>query len=161
MWRQTPEQVAVPRRGGELDEIIHREDVLDRVRKVEPAQGLFDADFPGADGTDHHEIGPLHSTARRGPEFSAMPTNQDVGVEEQPHRGSSNRRCTSGGSGASKSGATHPLPFPLPGTRRWRVSLGANGTRRALGLPDLAMMISRPCAACSTSSDRWVLASDR
>ena len=37
--------------------------------------------------------------------------------------------------------------------------LQGSGTSRAIGLPALAMMISSPAQACSTSRDRWVLAS--
>src|SRR3990172_2905531 len=157
--REVPQQVAVPCCRGELLKAVLRQDVLDSVREVQLPQRVLDPDLPGADGADHNDIGPLHGVHRRGPKLVAMPTDQGVGVEKQPHRGSSNSRSTSGGSGASKSGATHPFPLPLPGTRRCRVSAGASGTRRALGFPDLAMMISRPRAASSTSSDRWVLAS--
>ncbi len=61
------------------------------------------------------------------------------------------------GNGASKSAATAIRPLSWPGRRGWLRA--AIGTRRAMGRPALAMMISSPAAARSTSCDRLVLAS--
>jgi hypothetical protein len=68
----------------------------------------------------------------------------------------SNASSTSSGKGASKSWAIHTVPLPSPGRR---LRAGRNGTSLARGLAALAMMISWPDAASSTSAERWVLAS--
>src|SRR5213082_345773 len=160
--RQVAQQVSVTDGRRKRDVTVLRHDVLHGVLELQLAHGPLDGDLPRADRAHRNEIGPPHGTNRSGPKLLQVPPNQRVGVEQQPHSDSPvNNRKTSGGSGASKSSAIQPLPFPLPGLRRWRVSLGASGTKRALGFPDLAMMISRPWAACSTSSERWVFASYR
>src|SRR6266480_595343 len=160
-WQVT-QQVPVTHGRWKREKTIARDDVFNRVLQVQLAYGALDGDLPRADGAHYNEFGPLHRADGSGPKFLQVPPNQCVGVEQQPHSDSPvNKRNTSGGSGASKSSAIQPLPFPNPYLRKWRVSFGASGTRRALGLPDLAMMISRPCAACSTRSERWVFASYR
>src|SRR6266480_1042147 len=160
--RQVTQQVPVTHGRWKREKTIARDDVFNRVLQVQLAYGSFDGDLPRADGAHYNEFGPLHRANGSGPKFFQVPPNQRVGVEQQPHSDSPvNNRKTSGGSGASKSSAIQPLPFPSPYLRRWRVSLGASGTSRALGFPDLVMTISRPCAACSTSSERWVFASYR
>src|SRR6266516_4743417 len=148
------------RRQGEKP--VARDDLLDGVLEVQLTQRALDRDLPSAHRAHHHKFGPLHGANRSGPKLNEVPPDERVGVEQQPHPVSAvNNRNTSGGSGALKSSAIQPLPFPNPYLRRWRVSFGASGTRRALGFPDLAITISRPCAACSTSSERWVFASYR
>src|SRR5438270_4393851 len=160
-WQVT-QQVPVTYRRRKREKSIARHDVVDCVLEVQPADGSLDGDLPRADGAHYNEFGPLHRADGSGPKLPQVPPNQRVGIEQQPHSDSPvNNRKTSGGSGASKSSAIQPLPFPNPYLRKWRIPLGASGTRRALGFPDLAMMISRPCAACSTRSERWVFASYR
>src|SRR5947208_15094321 len=144
------------------EKTIALHDVSNRVLEVQLAYASLDGDLPRADGAHHNEFGPLHRADGSGPKLLQVPPNQRVGIEQQPHSDSPvNRRNTSGGSGASKSSAIHPLPFPNPYLRSRRVSLGASGTSRAFGLPDLAIVISRPAAACSTRAARWVFASKR
>src|SRR2546422_19619 len=160
-WQVT-NQVPVTYGHGKRVKTIACHDGFNRVLEVQLAYGCLDGDFPPADGAHPNEFGPRHCANGSGPKFFQVPPNQGVGVEQQPHSDSPvNNRKTSGGSGASKSSAIQPLSFPSPYLRRWRVSLGTSGTRRALGFPDLAITISRPAAACSTSSERWVFASQR
>src|SRR5256886_652480 len=160
-WQIT-QQVPVTYGHVKWEKTIALHDVSNRVLQVQLAYASLDGDLPRADGAHHNEFGPLHRADGSGPKLLQVPPNQRVGIEQQPHSDSPvNKRNTSGGSGASKSSAIQPLPFPNPYLRKWRVSFGASGTRRALGFPDLAMTISRPCAACSTSSERWVFASYR
>jgi hypothetical protein len=61
-------------------------------------------------------------------------------------------------SGASKSGGTIAFPVREPRRRFGRFSRVTSGTRRATGFPALAMMISSPAAASSTSRENCVLA---
>src|SRR5919198_690904 len=149
--RQVAQQVAMTDRHGQWQKPVAGYDVLNRVPELELTDALFDSDLPRADRAYAYEIGPPHRTDCNGPKLLEVPPDQGVRVEQQPHSNSPlNSRKISGGSGASKSSAIQPRPFPNPYLRRWRVSFGASGTSRALGLPDLAMMISRPWAACST-----------
>src|SRR6266487_879856 len=162
MQRQIAQQVAVSHRRRQGEKPVARDDLFHRVLEVQLTQRALDRDLPRAHRAHHHKFGPLHGANRSGPKLDKVPPDERVGVEQQPHPDSPvNNRNTAGGNGASKSSAIQPLPFPSPYLRRWRVSLGASGTRRALGFPDLAMMISLPWAACSTSSERCVFASYR
>src|ERR1700722_12521131 len=82
-----------------------------------------------------------------------------MGVEQQVHVSSPPNRASTAGSGASKSAAIRRMRMALAGLRR--LPREASGTSRACGMPFLAMTISSPAAARSTSPDRWVLASYR
>src|SRR6185437_1606538 len=121
----------------------------------------LDRNFPGVDQTDEAAIGGGNRSAALCCQARAIlhRPNKDLRVEQEPHEASSpsKARWISGGRGASKSSDTNTFPFHAP--KRTGTFLGDNGTRRARGLPALAMMISSPAAARSTRRERFPFAS--
>src|SRR5579871_216605 len=80
----------------------------------------------------------------------ALEPEKDVGVDEEAHSSPSNRRSISG-SGASKSSAMKLIRISFEGLRAR--FLGPIGASRALATPFLAIMISSPRSAASTSDE--------
>src|SRR6202162_78858 len=132
-----------------------------RFWSTKTAEGLLDHDFPDRGGAQINIV--LGVTDRLAlscvyPFVVRQPPQEDVCVEQKPHR-SAPRKAASrpSGSGASNTTAMTTRPFQAPGLRGFADR--PIGTRRALGRPALAITISSPPAACSTSRDRLVLSS--
>src|SRR5437868_12062537 len=92
-----------------------------------------------------------------------QPPKKNVRIQQDSHlrlredRPSKESR-RSAGRGSSKFGEIQILPRKNPPFRRL-AGAGRKGTSFAFGWPALAMTISSPAAARSTSSERWVFAS--
>src|ERR1035437_2633057 len=84
------------------------------------------------------------------------PPDRDMSIEQQVHHSTPKGSAISGGNGASKSSLIQILPFNMP--KVLRTSSFSKGTRRAKGLPALAITISSPAATSSKRLERWVLA---
>ncbi len=132
-------------------------ELLGILGQLNPAQGSFNDNFPPAYRTEPNLIGvvgkdlssPLGETVA-----ISDPPEKRRGIEEDPH---SKLRKSSSGKGASKVGSTVTWPRALPGDLR---PFGdPKGTRRATGLPPLAIVISSPWSTRSMSFDKCVFAS--
>ncbi|TCO80506.1 hypothetical protein EV699_114153 [Plasticicumulans lactativorans] len=104
---------------------------------------------------------PCPCLGRQGRRVLHRPQHQ-VSVEQHLHGASmpSKAASTSAGRGASKSSAIVISPFIKP-SRIPRRGASPTGTSLAIGVPDLAITMSSPRRAASTSSESRVLASCR
>ncbi len=136
---------------------LSRKELLGILGQLNPAQGSFDNYFPPAYGTEPNLIGVVGKdlSSSLGEAIAVSdPPEKRRGIEEDPH---SKLRKISSGKGASKVGSSVTWPCALPGDLR---PFGdPNGTRRATGLPPLAIVISSPWSTRSMSFDKCVFAS--
>src|SRR5262249_49246703 len=82
--------------------------------------------------------------------------NKRVGVEQQLQSPPSHSLSSCSGSGSKKNESGSDQPFMKPS---WRLGGSSTGTSRTLGLPALAMTMSSPATASSSSRERCVFAS--
>ena len=136
---------------------LSRNELLGILGQMYPAQGSFDDNFPPAYGTEPNLIGVIGKdlSSPLGEAVAVSdPPEKRRGIEEDPH---SKLRKSSSGNGASKVGSSVTCPRALPGNLR---PFGEpKGTRRATGLPPLAIVISSPRSTRSISFDKCVFAS--
>src|ERR1035438_2459366 len=133
--------------------------LLEGSGKSQPAEPRFDGHLPHGGGADPEpRAGLKQRSFASGAQTGAPshPPDRDMGIQQQVHHSMPNGSPISGGSGASKSSLIHILPFNMP--KVLRTSGFSRGTRRATGLPALAMRISSPAATSSRRPERWVLA---
>src|SRR3990172_8110417 len=132
-----------------------------RLRHTETPERLLDCNLPNGCGAQIDLVRRIADGAAIGraqPAVIGAPPEKNVSVNQEPHFLLPSKAArTSSGSGASKSGPITTRPFHAPGRRGFEGL--ASGTNLARGSPALAMTISSPPAARSTSSERCVLAS--
>src|SRR6202035_4001822 len=133
----------------------------DRPIKAKLPNRPLDRDFPNrrrADDTLVRLVAHRRAQRRRDLAGPLIRPEQDMRVDQQPHGSYSKYFCSSGGRGPSKSSAMYVIPSSFCPNRRFFRD-GRYGTSLAFGLPALAMTISSPAAARSTSLERFVFAS--
>src|SRR5215469_11211752 len=119
---------------------------------IQTADCCLDADFPNGDSTDPdtgHVILDFGSGVFSQPPIVFDPPDENVRIEKKLHGSIPNAAAISGGNGSSKFLCTRIRPLRRPGLRS--NFFFSSGTSRAAGFPALAMIISSPPAASSTS----------
>src|SRR6266704_2481399 len=117
----------------------------------EPSEPMLDGDFPNTGDRDD-ACGHRDAPARgfREPLGSDQPPKRDLSVEEQSHDSPRSTRATSSSTSFVKAASIRAW-LNLRDRHDPRRRDGAMGTSFAIGLPFLAITISRPAAAALTS----------
>src|SRR5260221_2365233 len=146
------------RQGGET---VRSDCRLERDGEYEFAQPGLYRDLPGRYHADETTIGAPDDVTVLclEPSIAIQNPKKNLRIDEKIHCSisPSKARWISSGKGASKSSAIQIFPFNAP--KMTGDFLLASATSRARGLPALAMMISSPAAARSTSRERFGFAS--